>query len=152
MALTNERVASLAQAYSYEQLVAATREKRIEWIPVLVGNGLFDLDPATTPPCTFCGEHLVDYVEDDGSITALGLGVWTRGNGWKVAHGKCVRQIADGVEVTVIAFNAALREPAKKSSAATCPCTCHDNLIVHDRYAGESVCCDEYNEERPDGR
>lgn len=97
-----------------------TRERVLEWTPIRVGSGPFDLAPEGTPPCVFCSEALVERVP---GVSALGVGVYARSR-WIVSHIKCVRE------------------------AEACPCACHTNGMVHGPRP-DSVCCSKWNEVEP---
>jgi hypothetical protein len=87
-------LADLAKSYTREEIVWQLREKRLELLPIKVGAGPFDLDPQMTDPCLLCGEYLIDRVDGQGNVSAIGLGLYAKSR-WLVMHPTCARNIEE---------------------------------------------------------
>lgn len=91
MTLTAERVDELARAYTRESLLDLINNGALNVLPITIGTGPFDHD-ATTSVCELCPEPFVPQ-NFDGAVTAMGYGVWARGETRFLRfHVKCYRE------------------------------------------------------------
>lgn len=90
--VTTAPVTNLPDQYAREEVIWQIKERVIDFLPVRVGSGPWDLDPTTTDACIVCGEFLIDRVDEIGNISALGFGVYAKSR-WIVAHTACVRRL-----------------------------------------------------------
>lgn len=91
MALTDARFAELVATYSRESLLDLINAGALNVSPITIGSGPFDHDAATSV-CELCDEQFVPQ-DFDGSVSAMGYGVWARGvKRFLRFHVKCYRE------------------------------------------------------------
>lgn len=86
---TEEEIRALARQHAHEEIVADLADHVINYWPVTVGRGPYDLDPALLDPCAICGTELGP---------SFAFGCWHRMSAkWQVMHARCVRLAEEGV-------------------------------------------------------